>query len=157
MPACYSYGKCIKQGFNKSTVNPLMLGGNKKVKLNIYLSPMLKRLDQIMNIMLNEKNYLKYVITNVFLLLNAKWPAAIKHRVILIKRLHPIIQKHWIFEWASLIPIMLLVSHTFTFVYLLTSCGQEVVSKISTPWKASSRFTWLIRPSVSFLVKLQPP
>lgn len=49
-----------------------MLGGNKKVKLNIYLSPMLKRLDQIMNIMLNEKNYLKYVITNVFLLLNAK-------------------------------------------------------------------------------------
>lgn len=74
-----------------------MLGGNKKVKLNIYLSPMLKRLDQIMNIMLNEKNYLKYVITNVFLLLNAKWPAAIKHRVILIKRLHPIIQKHWIF------------------------------------------------------------
>lgn len=74
-----------------------MLGGNKKVKLNIYLSPMLKRLDQIMNIMLNEKNYLKYVIPNVFLLLNTKWPAAIKHQVILIKRLNPIIQKQWIF------------------------------------------------------------
>ena len=33
---------------------------------------MLTRLDQIMNIMLNEKNYLKYVIPNVFLLLNTK-------------------------------------------------------------------------------------